>query len=81
MHLSDRVKNEEVLFYAATLAKLGRYQESISTIQKLLPPDYSSNRLRVILAFNYFKLGKLDDAQKIIPNATEEQLESLIKNF
>jgi len=80
---SYRVNNEEMLFYAAALAKLGRYEQSIDVLEKLTAQKYVTDRLERILAFNYYKLGKLDQARKIVgwPDASENQLASLEKSF
>jgi len=78
-----RLKPENFLVYSTSLTKLGKYQESIDTINANI---FNNNMPEVhfLLAVNYYNLGKVDLAKKYLdwnPQFTEEQKIEMIKSF
>jgi type IV pilus assembly protein PilF len=59
----DTIRSEDVVVAAMTLAKLGRYQESLQLIA-LHKLDLSIPQVRFVLAIDHFKLGNLQEAKQ-----------------
>jgi len=80
---ADRVGKDEVVFYAATLTKLGRYEESKILLSELIENGRNSGKIKTIQAYNYFKTGNIGKAKELLetPTITGEALEGLITAF
>lgn len=79
-----RPKTEDVLVYAFTLAKLKQYQTSIDVLIKYLAGDFINPQVKMILAVDYFKLGKMSEARKYFdwdPVMSEAEKIKILRTF
>lgn len=58
-----RLSLKDFAFYASSLAKSKRYQESIEVIKRYIQ-DESIPEIRYLLAVNYYRLGNIDKAKQ-----------------
>lgn len=79
-----RPRAEDVVDYALVLAIREKYEESLFVIQKYYGGDFKDPELRLVLAVDYYKLGKLDEAKKYFdwnPTLREEDKIKLLKEW
>jgi Tfp pilus assembly protein PilF len=68
-----------LIFYARSLTKLGRYEESIAVLQKYLSEEQNAQQVRFTLAVNYWRLGNQQEAKKYFDGVPADTLEEKIR--
>lgn len=81
VRLSRKPRVYEVTFLAATLTKLGRYEESLKVMDRYITDDFDFQKARQIKAYNFYKLGYLKQVQEYFGNITQDELEALGSEF
>ena len=81
---SSTVKFQDRLLYATILAKLGRYEESLVYIQTDLASNLDQVDVRKLIAGDYYRLGKKEEALKYFdlePGETYEDAVKILEKF
>ena len=84
LRIFPQPQTKDIITYSASLAKLGKFPESLAVLEKYLGFETQIPQARFILAINLYKLGRIAEAEKYFDwdnNLTKEEKIKAIEEF